>query len=119
MITMSHTWWECPDCHYVQVLDAPEFEKIGIPHCGCREDQEMELMEAPIPTVVHIKDDDGDIIYVGVALRPVDIQRAKFKKKIGKLWKQFMGITTKQTFQEFMESNGIVLLQSDEVIVTP
>jgi hypothetical protein len=107
------------------MVDAPGLSDIGTPYCGCRDDQEMEPMEPPIPTVVHI-DYDESKSYVGVVLRPVNIQRAKFKKKIAKLWRQWVGFdededeapVSRQTLQEFLEANDIMLLKSDEVVVT-
>lgn len=115
-VALASTFWKCPECGEVSVIDGTELSEVGTPYCDCQEEQEMEPMDDPIPTVLYV-DDEEDKILVGVALRPADVSPDDFKAKIAKLYEKWLK-KHNPPFAEWLEDkHDILFLQAESLTV--
>jgi hypothetical protein len=121
-VTIGTTFWRCPVCKEEAAFDGDELATVGTPYCGqCEgEEQEMEPLDDPIPTVLYLDDGENET-YIGVALRPRRMSVRRFKTKIAKLWQKFLATSQPPTlppFNEWLEEeHGILFLKSDFLVV--
>jgi hypothetical protein len=113
-IPIGTTFWRCPTCKHHATIDGGELATVGTPYCGKCEEQEMEQLEAPTPTILHL-DDGEDRTFVGVALRPHGVSIKRFKARIAKLWRRFLDTPQPlPSFGEWLErEHGILFLQAE------
>ena len=85
-IPIGTTFWRCPVCKHHATIDGGELATVGTPFCSeCDKEQEMEHLDAPIPTILHL-DDGEDKTFIGVALRPRRTSISRFEARIALLW---------------------------------
>lgn len=117
-VSLGSTFWKCPECGETNVLDGTDLSEIGTPYCDCKESQEMEPMDDPIPSVLYVDDEEAKIL-VGIVLRPTDISIRQFEKKVAKLWKKWLEHTSDPatpTFRDWLEANHDFLFLNAEVL---
>ena len=66
-VSMGTTFWRCPECKAEAAFDGGELATVGTPYCGqCEgEDQEMEQLDDPIPTVLYLDDGEDETLSRG------------------------------------------------------
>ena len=111
-IPIGTTFWRCPVCKHEIAIDGGELATIGTPFCGkCDDEQEMEQLDAPIPTVLYL-DDGEDKTYIGVALRPRRTSAGRFEARIALLWRKFLNTPQPPMlpiFSEWLEREHSIL----------
>ena len=117
-VTIGTTFWRCPICKEEMTIDGTDLATVGTPFCSDCEDQEMESMDDPIPTVLYL-DDGEDEIYVGVALRTKETSIKQFKMRIAKLWHEFLNAPQSlPVFNKWLEEeHGILFLKCGLITV--
>ena len=117
-ISIGTTFWRCPTCKHQATIDGGELATIGIPHCSKCEEQEMEQLNDPIPTILHL-DDGEDKTFIGLALRPRRTSVGRFEAKIAKLWRTLLNTPQPlPPFSEWLErEHGIVFLKAEHLDV--
>lgn len=102
------------------MLDGKQLQEVGTPHCDCKDDQEMELQEEPILTVLKLYDGETELD-IGVALRPADMLDAKFRDLVSTAWREWIELRMfpfgGNNFIEFLEKQGIEFLKTESVLV--
>jgi hypothetical protein len=117
-ITIGTTFWKCPVCKEESTVDGTDLAAVGTPFCSDCEDQEMEPLDDPIPTVLYV-DNGRSKEYLGIALRSVETKVGDFKKSIAKLWDEFLSDKKRsKKFQDWLENeHNIIFLKSDCLVV--
>ena len=117
-VTIGTTFWRCPICKEEMTIDGTDLATIGTPFCPNCEEQEMEPMDDPIPTVLYV-DNGRSKEYLGVALRPAKENKTDFRKKIAMLWDEFLSDKKRsKKFQNWLENeHNIYFLKSDCLVV--
>ncbi len=114
-IRIGTTFWRCPVCKHHATIDGGELATVGTPHCGKCEEQEMDQLDDPTPTILHLDDGENDT-FVGVALRPRGTSIKRFEAKIACLWRKFLDTPQPPmlpTFGEWLErEHGILFLKA-------
>jgi hypothetical protein len=115
-ITIGTTFWRCPQCKTEITIDGFELATIGTPFCSNCEEQKMEPVDDPIPTVLYL-DNGRSKEFLGVVLRPAK-EKADFRKMIAMLWHEFLSNERSKKFQDWLENeHGICFLKSDCFVV--
>ena len=113
-VTIGTTFWRCPICKEESTVDGTDLATVGTPFCSDCEDQEMEPLDDPMPTVLYL-DNGRSKEYLGVVLRPAKENKTDFRKKIAMLWHEFLSNEKRsKKFQDWLEEKyDIHFLKSD------
>jgi hypothetical protein len=117
-ITIGTTFWRCPICKNTTTIDGTDLATIGTPFCSKCEEQEMEPLDDPIPTVLYV-DNGRSKEFLGVVLRPAKESKTDFRKKIAMHWHEFLSDKKRSNkFRDWIEEkHGILFFKSDLVTV--
>ena len=117
-ITIGTTFWRCPQCKTETTIEGTDLATVGTPFCSDCEDQEMEPLDDPIPTVLYL-DNGRSKEFLGVTLCPAKESKTDFRKHTAKHWHVFLSDEKRsKTFQDWLEKeHGILFLKSDCLVV--